>query len=162
MKKVLAGVLAVMMTFSGGVLPDSQFWKGAGVIRAAAETWSSAKSLTSDMTVSGSVETNSDIRLNGCTLTVNGDLYMTAGMLDIGTGKLIVNGNLYIGKEITSSNACIKMQNSSSSITISGDLVWNVSSSATNTSGTITAGTINVAGNVYDYISSTTNRKTAC
>ena len=165
MKRVLAGILAVTMTFSGAVLPGEQVWKGAGVISASAETWSSAKSLTSDMTVSGSLESNSDIKLNNHTLTVNGDLYMTAGMLDIGTGKLVVNGNLYIGKENVSSYAYIVMQNASSSITITGDLVWSVNSNMTNTLGAaprytrglITAGTINVAGNVYDHISSTKN-----
>ncbi|MCR5539965.1 MAG: MBG domain-containing protein [Ruminococcus sp.] len=165
MKRVLAGILAVTMTFSGALLPGEQVWKGAGVISAAAETWSSAKSLTSDMTVSGSLESNSDIKLNNHTLTVNGDLYMTAGMLDIGTGKLVVNGNLYIGKENASSYAYIVMQNSSASITLTGDLVWNVHSGMTNslgdspyyTFGLISAGTINVAGNVYDHISSIKN-----
>ncbi|SFC59858.1 dockerin type I domain-containing protein [Ruminococcus albus] len=165
MRRMLAGIMAVTMTFSGAVLPIEQVWKGAGVISASAETLTSPKTLTSDVTVSGSLETNSDIILNGHTLTVNGDLYMTAGMLDIGTGKLIVKGNLYIGKENASSYAYIRMQNASGSITISGDLVWNVNSKMTNTVGSqgwytydiITAGTINVAGNVYDYISSDTN-----
>jgi len=165
MKRVLAGILAVTMTFSGAVLPGEQVWKSAGVISASAETWSSVKSLSSDMTVSGPVQTNSDIILNGHTLTIDGDLYMTAGMLDIGTGKLVVNGNLYIGKEYESSYAYIRMQNSSASITVTGDLIWNVNSKMTNTVGRsgwytydlITAGTINVGGNVYDYISSTSN-----
>ena len=165
MRKMLAGILAVTMTFSGAVLPSEQVWKSAGVISASAETWSSVKSLSSDMTVSGPVQTNSDIILNGHTLTINGDLYMTAGMLDIGTGKLVVNGNLYIGKEYESSYAYIRMQNSSASITVTGDLIWNVNSKMTNTVGRsgwytydlITAGTINVGGNVYDYISSTSN-----
>jgi len=123
------------------------------------------KSLSSDITVSGSVQTNSDIILNGHTLTINGDLYMTAGMLDIGTGKLVVNGNLYIGKEYESSYAYIRMQNSSASITVTGDLIWNVNSKMTNTVGRsgwytydlITAGTINVGGNLYDYISNESN-----
>ena len=165
MKRVLAGILAVTMTFSGAVLPGEQVWKSAGVISASAETWSSVKSLSSDITVSGPVQTNSDIILNGHTLTINGDLYMTAGMLDIGTGKLVVNGNLYIGKEYESSYAYIRMQNSSASITVTGDLIWNVNSKMTNTVGRrgwytydlITAGTINVAGNVYDYISTESN-----
>jgi len=165
MRKMLAGILAVTMTFSGAVLPSEQVWKSAGVISASAEILDSPKSLTSDMTVSGPVQTNSDIILNGHTLTINGDLYMTAGMLDIGTGKLVVNGNLYIGKEYESSYAYIRMQNSSASITVTGDLIWNVNSKMTNTVGRsgwytydlITAGTINVGGNLYDYISNESN-----
>ncbi|WP_024857658.1 dockerin type I repeat-containing protein [Ruminococcus albus] len=165
MRKMLAGILAVTMTFSGAVLPGEQVWKSAGVISASAVTLDSPKTLTSDMTVSGSVQTNSDIILNGHTLTINGDLYMTAGMLDIGTGKLVVKGNLYIGKEYESSYAYIRMQNSSASITVTGDLIWNVNSKMTNTVGRrgwytydlITAGTINVGGNVYDYISTESN-----
>ncbi|SFC76466.1 fibronectin type III domain-containing protein [Ruminococcus albus] len=168
-KKIVAGLLALSFVFGGAVLPSNVVSNVASVITAQAadaETWTSVKELTSDLTIDGSVETNSDIILNGHTLTVNGDLYMTAGMLDIGTGKLIVKGNLYIGKENASSYAYIRMQNASGSITISGDLVWNVNSKMTNTVGRsdwytfdlITAGTINVAGNVYDYISSTNNK----
>ena len=156
MKKVLAGVLAVMMTFSGTALPENQFWKGAGVISASAENWTSVRSLTSDMTVSGSVETNSDIILNGHTLTINGDLYMTAGMLEMGTGKLVVNGNLYIGKYNASSYAHIRMQDSSASITVKGDLNWNVAKSEY-IGEYITAGTINLAGDVRDYVTSYVN-----
>ena len=156
MKKVLAGVLAVMMTFSGTALPENQFWKGAGVISASAENWTSVRSLTSDMTVSGSVETNSDIILNGHTLTINGDLYMTAGMLEMGTGKLVVNGNLYIGKYNASSYAHIRMQDSSASITVTGDLNWNVAKSEY-IGEYITAGTINLAGDVRDYVTSYVN-----
>ena len=156
MKKVLAGVLAVMMTFSGTALPENQFWKGAGVISVSAENWTSVRSLTSDMTVSGSVETNSDIILNGHTLTINGDLYMTAGMLEMGTGKLVVNGNLYIGKYNASSYAHIRMQDSSASITVKGDLNWNVAKSEY-IGEYITAGTINLAGDVRDYVTSYVN-----
>ncbi|SEK89370.1 dockerin type I domain-containing protein [Ruminococcus albus] len=165
MKRMLAGIMAVTMTFSGAILPAEQVWKGAGVICASAENLTSPKTLTSDVTVSGSVQTNSDIILNGHTLTINGDLYMTAGMLDVGTGKLIVKGSLYIGKDNASSKAYIRMQSSSGSITVSKDLIWNVDASMTNTVGRsgwytydlITAGTINVGGNVCDCISSADN-----
>ncbi|SFB88300.1 fibronectin type III domain-containing protein [Ruminococcus albus] len=162
-KKIVAGLLALSFVFGGAVVPSNVVSNVASVITAQAadvETWTSVKELTSDLTIDGSVETNSDIILNDNTLTINGDLYMTAGMLDIGTGKLIVKGNLYIGKENASSYAYIVMQNSSASITITGDLIWNVHSEMKNSVGRsgwytydiITAGTINVAGNLYDYI----------
>ena len=156
MKKMLAGLLAVLMTFSASTLPENVFFANIGVVTASAETWTSVIELTNDMTINGSVETDSDIILNGHTLTVNGNLYMTSGMLDMCTGKLIVNGSLYIGKEYASSNAYIRMQDSTASINVSGDFVWNVDSKmknpyGSNTSGLISAGTINVGGGFYDH-----------
>ncbi|MBQ8965980.1 MBG domain-containing protein [Ruminococcus sp.] len=160
MKKVLAGVLAVMLVFSGTVLPGNTRISSSSTINAAAESWGSKMVLTSDLTVSGGLDTSSDVDLNGHTLTVNGDMYMKAGALRIGSGKLIVKGNLYMGKDEQSSYAYIVMNNSSGSITVEGDMVWKLYSSidtgndktkyASDTAGLITAGTINIKGNFSD------------
>ena len=166
MKKMLAAVLAIMMTFSAAALPEGFAGISLGTVTASAETWSSGKSLSSNTTINGDLQSNGDLKLNGYTLTVNGDLYMAEGALNIGTGNLVVNGNLYIGKQSVSAKSYIIMQNSSSSITVTKDLVWNVDSKMTNTvaptqpyytAGLITAGNINVQGNVTDCITSLTN-----
>ena len=165
MKKILAGVLAVTLTFSAFALPNDLFENSGSVISASAESWTAKTSLTANKTVSGDLEATNDIFLNGYTLTVNGDLYMKEGELNIGSGKLIVKGSLYIGKRSYSAYSFIHMTNSSASITVDGDFVYSVNSNMTNnydhsgsasyTNGMITAGTISVKGGVYDYAAST-------
>ena len=161
MKKVMAGVLAIVLTFSGVALPNNLFETRGSIIVASAETWSTAKTLTADTTVSGDLIVSDTLKLNGHKLTVTGNMYMTKGELNIGSGSLVVNGNL---KFSTTDNASVKsymvMQNSSGSVTIGKDFGWTVSADMTNsyshtisdlqTSGLITAGTIYLKGNFAD------------
>lgn len=148
MKKVLAGVMALAMVLSAAPLPDNYAGVGGSVVAVSAET------------LSGKQVYSSNLNLNGRTLEINGDMYVTAGEINIGTGNLIVHGGLYFEGEdhSTSSTGCLIMKNGGS-VTVDGDLVYRITKGATNsyngkepnTAGLINSGTITVGGGVYDH-----------
>ena len=154
MKKVLAGILAVMLTFSAAALPNDFIGKNAGVLTASASsgvTWSSGTVQASS--VNGNLIIQNGLDLNGKTLTVNGDMFVESGKLNIGSGKLVVTGTLWFGENDYSTLGYLCMQNSSGSIT-TGGLYWKLNSKIdgnyTMTANQITAGTITVSTALND------------
>lgn len=147
MKKVLAGAMALAMVLSTAPLPNYTAGVGGSVI-----------------TVSAATVYDSDLNVNGRTLEINGDMYVTAGEINIGTGNLIVHGSLYFeGQDHSTSSTGYLVMKNGGSLTVDGDLVYRISTNATNkyngtskkTSGLIDSGTISVGGSVYDYCSLT-------
>ena len=150
MKRTLAALLAFTMVFSYAAVPaDSVIFESRSITASADTGIVTTTTLTSNKTYNGTVTISADYNLASYTLTVNGDLYITAGNFLMGTGKLVVTGNLYVQTSTAGqSSAYMRMDSDSSSITVGGNIVWNVVSTATPTD--FTAGTIYVGGNIIN------------
>lgn len=150
MKKIVAALTAVMLVCGAAVLPAAESGIGISSITASADTVTSELSLSSNMTVSGDLLASANVKLNGHTLTVKGNMRMTAGTLTLGGGTLNVQGDLLFQNENgTASKAITAMSNANDRINVDGNFVWDVSSSVAS-SPTFSAGTITVKGNFTD------------
>jgi len=97
-----------------------------------------------DLTLSGG-----NLDLGGHTLVINGDLIQAGGTLIIGSGTLIVHGDyrMQSGSEggYGDSSAALNMSLSSGTVSIDGDFIIQTNSTASR----LTAGTIQLKGNFY-------------
>lgn len=97
--------------------------------------------------------------LNGHTLTVNGDLIQTGGLINIDKGTLVVNGDYRVQSRTSGSDGYVygecagflKMINAEDAVKISGNYY---NQSTKSGSGLLTAGTMYVCGDTYLYNSS--------
>ncbi|MBE5808905.1 MAG: hypothetical protein E7317_11275, partial [Clostridiales bacterium] len=109
--------------------------------------------LIRDVTVNNLQIAHGTLNLDGKTLTVNGDLLVSGGTLMIGSGKLIVKGDLRLQGHVSGtssygdSTGALNMTNGDGVIEIDGDMIVQSSS----TSHNISAGTILLKGNFYQY-----------
>ena len=102
-----------------------------------------------DMTVDQDLTlSDGTLNLNGHTLTIEGDLIQSDGTLVIGEGTLIVKGDYRIQTKedegYGDSSGSLKISNSNGTINIDGNLV--IQSTADD--HVLTAGTINIKGNI--------------
>ena len=105
-------------------------------------------SLKQDMILDGNVEWSGNIFLNSHTLTVHGDLKHISGEMNIGEGKLIVDGNYHVY------DAGYLKMTTFSTVAVSGDFIMqsrfgsNNVTSGTNPKNYLGGGTITVGGNL--------------
>ncbi|MCM1508555.1 MAG: fibronectin type III domain-containing protein, partial [Ruminococcus flavefaciens] len=97
--------------------------------------------------------------LNGHKLTVNGDLLQSGGIINVNGGELVVTGDYKIqtSSEGTSSGS-LNMTNEADKVTINGSFVTR---SNVDHSKLLTAGTMKIGGNLYQYDNSRYNFKTS-
>jgi hypothetical protein len=100
--------------------------------------------LEKDETIDGDYKILSEnVDLNGCTLTINGDLIQAGGILKINGGKLNISGDYRMQNELNGnespSNSLLNMTNASDYVTVGGSFITfsNVSHEGFLTAGTI-------------------------
>lgn len=157
MKKIIAGILAVVLTCSAAAIPMGNDESPAKGITASADAYYNAVTLTQDMTINGDAVFESDLDLNGHTLTVTGDMFITGSTFKLNGGTLNVKGSLYFQKVLTSQltdlsvTTVVTMTNAADQINVDGDFMWDVEkTTAYNSSSKFTAGVITVKGNFTD------------
>ena len=113
---------------------------------AATIAWDTPQDLYSDKVIDGDLIISEDVDLNGCTLTVHGNLYLEGGTLYIDGGTLIVDSSFRIqtrvGKwDVKESEGCLKMTKSADSVLVKGSFITQSTSQ-----NQLTAGKLEVKG----------------
>lgn len=116
--------------------------------------------LTQDVNVYGDVYMSANVDLNGHTLNIGGNLYQTAGTLTINNGTLNVVGDYRIQAETINNigeveyqpvYAGLHMQKANDKVNIAGDFI-NRSKERTSDGHILSAGTLTIGGDVYDWV----------
>ncbi|MDE7397900.1 MAG: PKD domain-containing protein [Oscillospiraceae bacterium] len=99
--------------------------------------------LSGDTTVENNININNNLDLNGYTLTVNGDVWLANGTLNVNKGKLYVGGNLNLKYSNDNySYGYLNMQNDEDYVFVNGDMYV-----AAYYGSNYTAGTLEIKGN---------------
>ena len=115
------------------------------------------KTMPEDLSVHGSLYTESNVVLGGNTLTVDGDVWITSGKFEVNKGKLCIGGDLNLSDtDKTSYGGYVIMQNDEDYILVGGDMyVYSAYNSSKFTAGTLeikgdfTQKTYSAADNFY-------------
>ncbi|MDE5885353.1 MAG: dockerin type I repeat-containing protein [Oscillospiraceae bacterium] len=114
-------------------------------------SFSSNLKLEKDMVINGNAIMSASVDLNGYTLTVNGDLIQTGGILEINKGTLNVNGNYEISSDgylhidngiVNTAKNFVTKSNHKSAAYVS----WQ-----TDNDNRFTGGILSIGGNFYQY-----------
>ncbi len=128
-----------------------------------------SKVLTSNVETFADVVMTADLDLNGYTLTINGDLLQSGGTMKIGTGILNVKGDYRIAKKYVDeygdvsydmTSAYLNMNNAVGVLNVDGDFSTYSSEFFNNSTpkNVLTAGTMQIGGNFYQYSSDSDTR----
>ncbi len=126
-------------------------------------TWT----LTDNETIPGDMNLYANVNLNGKTLTIEGDIIHSAGVLHINGGKLIVKGNYWIQTPTetgyTYSTGSLQMTNPNDYVQVEGSFLMD---SSNDHRGSLTDGTLEVQGDftqksTYDYWATAYNFSTS-
>lgn len=114
--------------------------------------------LRCNLNVTGDLKTKGNvIDLNGKSITVNGNLYQHSGIIQPNTGKLTVNDYFIITDEDSAvygvSEGVLKMVNDGDYVLVNGDFITKTNK---NHKDYLTAGTLEIKGDFYQYDDGTT------
>jgi hypothetical protein len=115
------------------------------------EAVESVRTLKTNETINGDLSlAEGELNLAGFTLTVNGDLIQSGGIINIGSGKLVVNGDYRVETpnedgSFSQSKGILKMSDETGLVDVSGGFIYNSVYSAYSY---VTNGTFQVGGNV--------------
>lgn len=114
--------------------------------------------LRCNLDVTGDLKTKGNvIDLNGKSITVNGNLYQHSGTIQPNTGKLTVNDYCLITDEDSAvygvSEGVLKMMNDGDYVLVNGDFITKTNK---NHKDYLTAGTLEIKGDFYQYDDGTT------
>lgn len=107
--------------------------------------------ITGNVKILGTNKLQTDIDLNGHVLSVKGDLYQTAGVMNINKGKLDISGDYVTGtgedkSALTPSVGTLSMVNEEDTVTVGGSFITMSSSRSE-----LTDGTLEIKGDFYQY-----------
>ena len=101
--------------------------------------------LLNNTEIGGSLYVSSGLDLNGYTLNVKGNVFISGSTLNINGGKLLVDGNLTLAYSSTySNNPILIMSNPSDYVLVKGNIIDN---SRGDHNGYLTAGVLEIKGN---------------
>ena len=102
--------------------------------------------LTQDKIADRLVLTDGTLDLNGCSLTVEGDLIQTGGVLFVNGGNLIVEGDyLILSEEEAGSTGLLRMTVEEDTVCVMGDFI---SESNQDSTDELTEGVLEIRGDV--------------